>query len=142
MENEEEITYKVLDYKQFFEKYNKNHKDSRFINKAYSETGNSVAVFAQELKYDCYFQLPDYGKDVVPDNRRYIYFIPANGHENIPHKLGKFSNGKDKVSISIEHLKMFADPYTNFKEQVVNKTKEEVLLNKIKTLIEEYERNK
>ena len=142
MNNEEEITYKALDYKQFFEKYNKTYKESRFINKAFSETGNSVAVFADELKYDCYFQLPDYGKSVVPDNRRYIYFIAANKNKEIPHKLGKFGNGNDKVSIKMEHLTIFADPYTDFKEQVVSKTKEEELIANMRKLIEEYDRTR
>jgi len=140
--SEEEETFKVLDYKQFFAKYNMTSDNSRFINKAFSETGKSVALFANVLDKDVYLQLPDFGKDVVPSIRRYIYFLPAGEYLNIPHKVGEFGSGDKKISISMDYLKVWADPYTNLKEELVAKTKEEELIERMRELIEEYDRNR
>jgi len=137
---EEQETYKVLDYKQFFSKYkDKNIKECKFLNKSYSETGNSVALYPDSLDKDCYFQLPDFGEDVVPSDRRYIYFLPANSYKDIPHKVGVFSNGLEKVSIGAEHLKIWGDPYTNLKDVIITKTREEKLIGSLRELIKEYD---
>ena len=133
--------YKVLTYVEFFEKYNKSAKESRFISRSFSQTSNAVAIFVNELIYDVYFQCPDFGEEVVPDDRRYIYWLPANTYKNVPHTL-KEGNGKEKISVKITDLKVFADPYSNFSEAVIGEDEKDNLIAEIKELIRKYEEGK
>ena len=46
-----------------------------------------------------------------------------------------FSNGLEKVSIGAEHLKIWGDPYTNLKDVIITKTREEKLIGSLRELI-------
>jgi len=137
--------YKVLNYKDFFNKYKDrrvNMENSRFTERAYSQTNNCVSLFKKDLEYDCYVQCPDYNEDVVPEERRYIYVLRKGAWRNLPHTI-KMYQSKEKVSININELEVFADPY--FKEDVADivvpeKNPLDWFIGKMKEVVEEYEK--
>lgn len=141
---EEDKTYPVLHYIDFFKKYGLTKDTSRFIGRSYSQSSNAVSVYESELDKDCYFQCPDYGETVVPEKRRYIYVLKANTYKDIPYTINTAPGGNTRYSINIQHLKLFSDPYNEGVENVIEEklTPEEELISKIQTLIKEYEQER
>lgn len=140
----EQQMYPVLHYKEFFKKYNRTYEDSRFINKSYSQSNNCVLIYKDELIYDVFLQCPDFGEHKVPEDRRYIYVLKKGEYNNLPFNVNKDSKGKDRISININDLEVFADPYLDFKDNVAQEedSLEAKLIKTMKKLIEEYEQER
>ena len=100
--------YPVLTPSEFFNKYRDvTGSDVRFVTKAYNHTDDTVALYPSEIEKDCYFQLKKFDEDHVPEDRRFIYFLPKN---SVPDSA--LVDG-ERYKIRSSELKIFQDPYTD-----------------------------
>lgn len=137
MENKE---YSPLTEQEFYENFKKylslgEKDDFIFTTRAYYQSDNVVAIYENEGKKHCYFQLPNYKTKLIPHDRRYIYYLPENSVKEL--SKGKAPDGRDNIEVS--KLIPVVDPYTN-KEilekagVIVDEKKEFNIFTHIKTL--------
>lgn len=102
--------YAVLRSSEFFERYKKELTpgEFKFITKAYRTSDDSVAVYLKENEYDCYFQLPCYQSNTLPENRKDIFLLRKNTLRDVS-GLEEISGGRLKVPIKL--LEVWRNPY-------------------------------
>jgi hypothetical protein len=138
------IEHEMLTLGEFAKRYSiKLGKSNRFITKTYYEPKDIVAIFEDEIDADCYFQLPNWQTGLVPDDRRYIYKMPAG----FAREKAYVKNSHNKIEIPVSELEFFADPYTVDVENVstvesVDRGAEDEMLNLLKKMIKCYEENR
>jgi hypothetical protein len=97
----------------------------KFTTKAFSSKDQTVAVYDDEISFDIYFQLPTYGTTMVPEDRRFIYKLPAFS----AYQLAEAISDKDgRVKIPFFKLAIVGDPYLPLEPR--DRMKESKLMDK------------
>jgi hypothetical protein len=128
---------RILTSLEFHEKYEDKLEPGqyKFIVAAFNEKEETVAIYPDENKFDCFFQLPSYKTKNVPNNRRFIYKLNKNTIQNKNYRI--LSDGRYKIDV--KELEVWDDPYAK-EEDIVPETEvktkpvpnmEDVLIKKV-----------